>query len=70
MRQLFPAASEDCLDLLAGLLRFNPATRLSAKEALSHPYFAAPPVATLPPKVRKEAFATLKRVVYICDFFW
>lgn len=50
MRQLFPTASEDALDLLASLLRFNPATRQSAKETLSHAYFSAPPLASPPGK--------------------
>eukprot|EP00884_Botryococcus_braunii_P013709 jgi/Botrbrau1/22339/Bobra.0002s0017.1 len=38
MFQLFPNASEEATDLLEKLLRFNPAKRLSAAEALQHPY--------------------------------
>jgi serine/threonine protein kinase len=34
------ARSEDALDLLRRLLVFNPAERLSAAEALAHPYVA------------------------------
>ncbi|KAK9839690.1 hypothetical protein WJX81_006382 [Elliptochloris bilobata] len=58
MHKLFPAASEDALDLLRRLLVFNPARRLSAEEALAHPYVAqfhapadepaAPGVITIP----------------------
>ena len=50
--------SEDALDLLRRLLVFNPARRLSAEEALAHPYVAqfhapadepaAPGVITIP----------------------
>lgn len=36
---MFPAASPLALDLLTRLLRFDPAQRLSAADALSHPYF-------------------------------
>ena len=38
LRDLFPAASDDALDLLKNLLQFNPSKRLSADEALEHPY--------------------------------
>ncbi len=33
-----PTATEDCLDLVGKLLQFNPDKRLSAQEALTHPY--------------------------------
>lgn len=35
---LFPKASEEALDLLRRLLKFAPDDRMSAQEALSHPY--------------------------------
>jgi len=35
----FPAADSDAIDLLNKLLAFNPAHRITAKEALVHPYF-------------------------------
>lgn len=35
---LFPRAAEDALDLLHGLLQFNPTKRVTAEEALQHPY--------------------------------
>lgn len=37
---MFPHASEDALDLLTKLLQFNPNKRLTAAEALAHPYVA------------------------------
>eukprot|EP00170_Pyropia_yezoensis_P003617 contig_15119_g3627 len=41
LRNLLPGAPEDALDLLSRLLCFNPAIRLSATEALEHPYVAS-----------------------------
>ncbi|KAF1317843.1 Cmgc/cdk/cdk7 protein kinase, partial [Globisporangium splendens] len=46
MSSIFTAASEDALDLLTKLLKFNPAERISATEALKHPYFSNAPAPT------------------------
>ena len=40
LRDMFPTASDDALDLLKNLLQFNPTKRLTAEEALKHPYVA------------------------------
>lgn len=55
LSKLIPQASPEAIDLLEKLLRFNPTQRLSAEEALEHPYVAkfltgkpALPVATAP----------------------
>ncbi|KDQ30387.1 hypothetical protein PLEOSDRAFT_1022856, partial [Pleurotus ostreatus PC15] len=38
-QQILPKASPQAIDLLERLLKFDPAERISASEALSHPYF-------------------------------
>ncbi|TYZ64627.1 hypothetical protein PybrP1_012138 [[Pythium] brassicae (nom. inval.)] len=46
MASIFSAASEDALDLLAKLLKFNPLERITAADALNHPYFRNAPAPT------------------------
>merc|ERR1740138_1214472 len=38
LNEMFPSASVEALDLLRLCLQFNPSKRISAKEALRHPY--------------------------------
>jgi mitogen-activated protein kinase 15 len=40
LRDMFPTASDDALDLLKSLMHFNPNKRLTAEQALKHPYVA------------------------------
>lgn len=53
--QLAPALDEVGLDLLTGMLEYNPRKRISADEALAHPWFndvqlpEVPPVASAGP---------------------
>ncbi|GAA6023980.1 hypothetical protein JCM10207_006841 [Rhodosporidiobolus poonsookiae] len=48
LRLLFSAASPDAIDLLEGLLAYDPRKRITARAALSHPYFSALPPPTAP----------------------
>ncbi|BAM39209.1 protein kinase [Theileria orientalis strain Shintoku] len=41
MREYFPKAEEEALDLLTSLLQFNPNKRITTVNALNHPYLAA-----------------------------
>ena len=41
LRNMFPEAPADALDLMQKLLQFNPEKRLTAEEALRHPYVAS-----------------------------
>ncbi|CAE6409239.1 unnamed protein product [Rhizoctonia solani] len=41
-QQVVPKASPQAIDLLERLLQFDPTKRITAQEALSHPYFATP----------------------------
>jgi len=53
LRDLFTAASADCLNLLGKCLLYEPRRRIGAKEALNHPYFFALPNPTHPSKLPK-----------------
>ncbi|KDQ61565.1 hypothetical protein JAAARDRAFT_204046 [Jaapia argillacea MUCL 33604] len=53
LRDLFTAATADCLNLLSKCLIYEPRKRVSARDALHHPYFFALPNPTHPSKLPK-----------------
>jgi len=40
LRDIFPTASDDAIDMIRNLLTFNPGKRLTVEQALQHPYVA------------------------------
>ena len=40
-RAKFPGATEEALDLLSQMLRFDPEQRITAEESMAHPFFAS-----------------------------
>lgn len=48
MRNLFPMASDDTLDLLGKMFAYDPKSRISAQQALEHRYFSSIPPPTEP----------------------
>ncbi len=55
---IFTAASGDAIDLLGRMLAFDPARRITAREALSHAYFASGPPPTEPAQLPRTTAAT------------
>lgn len=60
LHKIFPQVSEDARDLLAQMMQFDPARRITAEQALQHRYFKQAPAPTVPaslprPKSRAEA---------------
>ena len=51
LRQIFTAADVETLDLLGKMLLFDPMKRITAIEALNHPYFRKLPVPTEPSRL-------------------
>ena len=40
IKDMFPTASDEALDMIKNLLMFNPSKRLTVEECLTHPYVA------------------------------
>ncbi|CAE7083047.1 unnamed protein product [Rhizoctonia solani] len=65
-QQVVPKASPHAIDLLECLLQFDPTKRITAQEALAHPYFATPaavpmytqPQFAYPQQAAEHAFST------------
>ncbi|ORY70635.1 kinase-like domain-containing protein, partial [Leucosporidium creatinivorum] len=53
LRALFSAASAEAIDLLQKLLTYDPRKRITAKEALFHPWFSSAPRPTHPSRLPK-----------------
>ncbi len=58
---MFPAASEEALDLLNKTIKFSFQERITLEEALKHPFFDK--VRTLPDVVEANSPATLKKLM-------
>jgi cyclin-dependent kinase 7 len=52
LKQMFSAASDDAIDLLSRMLKYDPNQRVTASEALQHPYFTAAPLPTPPNRLQ------------------
>ena len=63
----FPHVTTPTIDLLNRFLTYHPAKRITAKEALEHPYFSERPLAKDPelmptfPEIRNEEFEASRR---------
>ena len=54
-RSLIPHVPDSFKDLLAGMLQYDPRKRISARDAVTHPYFADLWVTPMPPEVASAA---------------
>jgi cyclin-dependent kinase 7 len=63
LRALFTAAPSSAIELLQKLLLFDPKRRITALEALKHPYFHTAPLPTHPAKLPKPSAELVPRAV-------
>jgi cyclin-dependent kinase 7 len=56
-KALFSGATDDCIDLLSKMLKFDPNDRISASDALNHKYFSSDP----PPTSKQQLMLPTKR---------
>ena len=63
LRALFTGAPASGIDLLQKLLLFNPLKRITALEALKHPYFHTSPLPTHPAKLPKPSAELVPRAL-------
>lgn len=67
MRDLFTAATADCSNLLSKFFIYEPRKRISARDALHHPYFFALPNPTHPSKLPKISTQSSSRTLEEVD---
>ncbi|KAG8861485.1 TFIIH complex serine/threonine-protein kinase subunit kin28 [Tulasnella sp. 330] len=68
LNMLFTAASPAALDLLGKCLIFEPRRRISAKDALNHPYFFEDPPPSHPSKLPRVAPPTKAKPLQVDDY--
>lgn len=74
MKDIFPKASDEAIDLLRKLLKFNPKKRLTAEQALEHPFVAkfhdaqnepsCPPIKILVSDNEKKSVSEYRDLLY------
>lgn len=48
IKDIYPDADNQCIDLLERLLTYNPEQRISARTAIEHPFFSTEPLPCQP----------------------
>jgi serine/threonine protein kinase len=52
IKNILRNSSENCIDLLTRMLRWDPESRITLEEALHHPYFSESPKALFPDEIK------------------